>query len=124
MQETEANKIPDVVMRSSTAETLTDTFADRWAIIRSRNEGVNFGCIKYADENTIIIIRARRLWFYRPEDTSQSWYEGVANTGVSKDSKLSPAVEMKAIVEPYSITVCTEGAAENLRDHPAHKQTK
>ncbi|MCU7888909.1 MAG: hypothetical protein KZQ59_12345 [Candidatus Thiodiazotropha sp. (ex Lucinoma aequizonata)] len=114
----------DVVPHATTSETLTDAFEDKWVIIRSRNEGVNFGRLAYADENTVVITWARRLWFYRPEDTDESWYEGVANTGVSADSKLSPSVEMKAIVEPYSITLCTTKASENLQTHPSHKQTK
>ncbi|MCU7901366.1 MAG: hypothetical protein KZQ66_04625 [Candidatus Thiodiazotropha sp. (ex Lucinoma aequizonata)] len=114
----------DVVPHATTSETLTGAFKNKWVIVRSRNEGVNFGRMAYADENTVIIILARRLWFYRPEDTDQSWYEGVANSGASADSKLSPSVDMKAIVEPYSLTLCTTKASENLQNHPSHKQTK
>lgn len=114
----------DVTESTANDKPLQSKLAGKWVIVRSRNEGVNFGCVDFADPEVIMITQARRLWFYRPHDPEQSWFEGVANTGVSKDSKLSPAVDMKAIVEDYSVTICTPEAIRNLQAHPSHQQTR
>lgn len=109
-------------MTRGTLHGIDGFLTNKWVLVRSHNEGVNFGQVIYADEYSITIRYARRLWFYRPKDPNQSWYEGVANTGVSEESKLSPITKMKAIVEPYSATVCSEEAISNLKAHPSHKQ--
>ena len=95
----------------------------RYALVRSQNEGVNAGVVVAADETGVALKDARRLWFHRPADESLSWYEGVARSGVSDDSKLSCAVD-KVIVEDYSITVCTPEAEKSIREAKAHAQTK
>lgn len=95
----------------------------KWVIVRSRNEGLNFGKLVMADETGCALKKARRLWHSAPKDKSQSWYEGVANSGVSDDSKLSPAVKKKVIVEDYSITVCTDDAAKQIRKVKAHESS-
>jgi len=43
-----------------------------------------------------------------------SWYEGVALSGVSEDSKVSCTVGGKMIIEDYSMTICTEEAQNSI----------
>ena len=95
----------------------------KYVIVRSRNEGVNAGIITEMDETGIVIKDARRIWYHRPADKSISWYEGVALTGLSDNSKISAEVPLKAIIEDYSITVCTADAEKSIREHKAHAQT-
>lgn len=103
--------------------TVAANMVGKYAIIRSRNEGINAGVIVAADHTGVIIENARRIWYHRPADKSESWYEGVANTGLSADSKVSGAVAQKAIIEDYSVTLCTSVARASIEGAPAHAQS-
>ena len=106
------------------SSSLTKRYIGKYVIIRSRVEGINCGVVVDADHTGVILKDARRLHYHAPKDKRQSWYEGVANTGLSESSRISPTVEEeKAIVEDYSITVCTPKAEEILRNHPSHEQS-
>jgi len=94
----------------------------KYAIIRSRNEGINAGFIQEIDDTGIILKDARRIWYHRPADKSMSWYEGVALSGLSDDSKVSVEIPLKAIIEDYSISICTDIAEKSIREHKAHAQ--
>ncbi len=93
----------------------------KYVIVRSRNEGINAGVLKAADETGCVITDARRIWYHKPKDPSVSWYEGVAKTGLSKDSKISCPVSKKYIIEDYSITVCEDDAKESIKRHKSHE---
>lgn len=97
-------------------------FIGKYAIVRSRNEGVNAGVIKEMDETGIMLAYTRRIWYHRPADTSMTWYEGVAISGLSKDSIISCTVPVKIIIEDYSVTVCTDAAENSIRKHKTHEQ--
>ena len=91
-----------------------------YVIVRSSNEGLNAGKLIAADSTGCALKNARRLWFAKPADSSQAWYEGVANSGLHSDSKVSPPVKKKYIVEAYSITVCTKAAASSIKSAISH----
>lgn len=93
-----------------------------YVIVRSRNEGINAGFVEQADDTGIVLKEARRIWYHRPENKSMSWYEGVAISGLSEDSKVSVEVPKKVIIENYSITECTDEAAKSIRGHKSHEQ--
>lgn len=95
-------------------------YIGQYVIVRSRNEGVNAGVVEAIDASAVILREARRLWWHKPADQKQSWYEGVANSGLSSDSKVSPVVKEKAIIEDYSITLCSSVARESIEGHPNH----
>ncbi len=94
----------------------------KYVIVRSRNEGINAGFVKKADDTGIVLKKARRLYYHKPLDTNMSWYEGVATVGISSDSKVSNAVDEKIIVEDYSITVCTKAAKESIQNAKTNPQ--
>ena len=108
---------------AATGATVAANMVGKYAIIRSRNEGINAGLIVAADHTGVIIENARRIWYHKPADKSESWYEGVANTGLSSDSKVSGAVAQKAIIEDYSVTICTDVARKSIEGAPAHAQS-
>ena len=102
---------------------LTENYKGKYVIVRSRNEGINAGYVKDADETGIILKKARRIWYHKPADTSESWYEGVANHGLSPDSKVSGVVKSKAIIEDYSITQCSKKARQSIEAAVSHAQS-
>ena len=93
----------------------------RYVIVRTKNEGINCGKVIKADDTGVVIEDARRLYYHKPKDENVSWYEGVAETGLSSDSKISGVVSLKYIIEDYSLTVCSKEAEENLRNYEATK---
>lgn len=94
----------------------------QYVLIRSRNEGINAGFLKEADDTGCVLTDARRLWRHYPQDPDQSWYEGIANSGLGDKSKISAAVSEKIIVEDYSITLCTPEAEKSIRGFVPHAQ--
>jgi len=92
----------------------------KYVIVRSRNEGVNAGKLVAADKTGCVLKNARRLWYLKPADSKQAWYEGVANSGLHSDSKVSPTVKRKYIVEDYSITECSDLAKSSITDAPSY----
>lgn len=99
----------DSVKESTVVEWTGDvTVASRMigknVIVRSRNEGINVGTVVVADDTGVELKNCRRLWYHKPKDVNLSWYEGVANSGISSDSKVSATVESKFIIEDYSMT--------------------
>lgn len=95
----------------------------KYAIIRSRNEGINAGTVVAADHTGVILDGARRLWHHKPKVTSESWYEGVANHGLHEDSRVSGIVSRKIIIEDYSVTVCTDEARQSIEAATANAQS-
>lgn len=94
----------------------------KYVIVRTRNEGLNAGYVKALDNTGIILTEARRIWYHKPAEKSQCWYEGVANVGLDKSSKLSAAVDQKIIIEDYSITFCSKKAEKSLKEFPVYEQ--
>jgi hypothetical protein len=95
----------------------------KYCIVRSRNEGINAGYVVSATAEAVTLKDARRIWYHKPASKSQSWYEGVALTGLSDDSKVSGAVPAKVIVEDYSLTVCTDVACNSIEGAKTHAQS-
>lgn len=93
-------------------------YIGKYVICRTRNEGINAGFVKELDASGVIMTDARRLFFHKPKDENLAWYEGVATSGLSSDSKISAPTE-KVIIEDYSLTICTEEAKTNIMSHPS-----
>ena len=93
----------------------------KYVIVRSYNEGLNAGILVEADDTGCVLKDARRIWYHRPSDSDQAWYEGVANSGLSSDSKISPSVSEKVIVEKYSITLCSDISEASIKGAPSAK---
>ena len=102
---------------------VAQSMVGKYVIVRSRNEGINAGYVQMADHTGVVLKRARRLWHHKPAIKTESWYEGVANHGLSKDSRVSAAVERKVIVEDYSMTICTDEARQSIEAAVAHAQS-
>ena len=91
-------------------------------IVRSRNEGINAGTVVAADETGVELKDCRRIWYHKPKNKSLSWYEGVAVSGVSIDSKVSGTVSSKVIIEDYSMTLCNDIAFISIMEATPNAQ--
>ena len=109
-------------LQKPTGVSFLEKYIGKYVIVRSRNEGINAGFVKEIDETGIVLSSARRIWYHKPKDLKTSWYEGVSISGLSHDSKISAEVTEKAIIEDYSITICTEEAKGSIQNHPSHEQ--
>lgn len=101
---------------------LGGSFVGKYVIVRSRNEGINAGVVLDLDETGVILEDARRLYYHKPADKDLGWYEGVALSGISNDSKIGAAVT-KLIVEDYSLTICTKDAEKSIRGAKTNAQS-
>lgn len=117
----EAREIARLFQNSEEKSNL-DEFFGKFVIVRSYSEGVNAGYIKYADHSKIILTEAKRLWRHRPLNKNTSWYEGVAESGLSDDSVTSAPVSTKVICENYSFVLTTEEAKQSIISHVPNKQ--
>lgn len=95
-------------------ETIASRMIGKNVIVRSRNEGINAGTVVLADDTGVELKNCRRIWYHKPKDKALSWYEGVAVTGLSADSKVSGTVLKKIIIEDYSMTECTDEAFKSI----------
>lgn len=95
----------------------------KYVIVRSRNEGINAGEVVAADDTGVILKNARRMWYHKPAVKTESWYEGVANHGLSDDSKVSGVVLEKVIIEDYSMVACTDVARQSIEVAVSNAQT-
>lgn len=93
---------------------LASSFIGKFVICRSRNEGINAGTVVELDDTGVVLKDVRRIWYHKPKDVNKSWYEGVALSGLSDDSKVSCTVEFKAIIEDYSLTACSEESKNSI----------
>ena len=92
----------------------------KYVICRSQNEGVNAGFLIAADSTGCNLIEVRRLKTHMP--AKGSWYESVALTGLNyKESVVSAPAPEKFIIEDYSLTVCTDEAAQSIQDMPSYE---
>lgn len=103
--------------KNETKSTILDNAIGKYVIVRTRNEGINCGVVVMADKTGVLISEARRIYYHKPKDNKVSWYEGVAETGLHKDSKISGVVSQKYIIEDYSLTICSKEAEKSLRNY-------
>lgn len=118
----QAKELASMLGGKCSKSSMLDSLVGKYVICRSQNEGINAGYVQELDETGVILKECRRIWYHKPKDTNQSWYEGVANSGLSDDSKISAPVESKAIIEDYSLTVCTSEAEESIKSRASHAQ--
>lgn len=104
-------------LQAAPQSSIYSNLVGNYVIVRSRNEGVNAGTVKIADETGIVLTNARRLWRHRPANQNEggAWYESVALHGLAPDyTRISEAVPEKGIVENYSFTICTTAAKSSI----------
>lgn len=109
------------ILGVSNESNMLQSFVGKYVICRSRNEGVNAGTVKMIDETGVVLDDARRLYYHKPVNKNVSWYEGVAKSGISSDSKVGTPVT-KVIIEDYSLTICNDEAKQSIQQAKDHEQ--
>ena len=112
----------EAALENFQSSSLTEWAVGKHVIVRSHNEGINFGLVVAADETGVVLKGARRLWYHEPKDNAVSWYEGTAISGLNDNCKISAAVSLKAIIEDYSMTGVSEEAIKSIQEYMAHAQ--
>ena len=74
------------------------------------------------DDTGVVLEDARRLYYHKPLNKNISWYEGVAVSGISTDSKVGEPVN-KIISEDYSLTLCSESSESSIRAAKTNEQS-
>ena len=100
----EKGSAPATTIEFTGEQTVASVMIGKNVIVRSRNEGINAGTVELADDTGVVLRNCRRVWYHQPKDKKLSWYEGIAMSGISDNSKVSGTVERKAILEDYSMT--------------------
>ena len=109
-----ADSVKSEVVNFTGEETVATRMIGKKVIVRSSNEGINCGVVVVADNTGVELTECRRIWYHKPKEKSLSWYEGVAVSGISDDSKVSGTVHKKVIIEDYSMTECTNEAFDSI----------
>ena len=104
-------------------ESIASRMIGKPVIVRSRNEGINVGRVVLADETGVEIKDCRRIWYHKPKNENLSWYEGVAVSGLSSDSKVSGTVDTKVIIEDYSMTLVSEEIYKEILEKTPNGQS-
>ena len=97
-------------------ETVATRMIGKPVIVRSINEGINAGVVVVADGTGVELKDCRRIWYHKPKDENLSWYEGVATSGISLDSKVSGTVKRKVIIEDYSMTELEKSSYKSIME--------
>ena len=103
-------------------KTVASRMIGKKVIVRSRNEGINIGEVVVADNTGVELKNCRRIWYHKPKDESLSWYEGVAMSGLSDDSKISGTVDSKLILEDYSMTKVSDKIFTSIMEKTPNAQ--
>ena len=107
---------------STQQSSIRDEYVGKYVICRSRNEGINAGKVLSLDDTGVVLEDARRLYYHKPLNKNISWYEGVAVSGISADSKVGEPVN-KIISEDYSLTLCSESSELSIRAAKTNEQS-
>jgi len=119
INETKYVKLSDVqneVINFTGEETIASRMIGKKVIVRSYNEGINAGIVVLADETGVELKDVRRLHYHKPKNKGTSWYEGIAETGISSDSRVSCTTKQKIIIEKYSMTLCSDSAFDTIME--------
>jgi len=111
-----ADSVKNRTVKFKDEETLASRMIGKNVIVRSNNEGINAGTVVLADETGVELKNARRIWYHKPINKNLSWYEGVSISGIDEGSKVSGTVELKIIIEDYSMTLCGDEAFKTIME--------
>lgn len=107
--------------QTQTTSSIAQHAVGKKVIVRSRNEGVNFGEVVMADETGIVLKNVRRLFWMEKAADGGCWYEAISKEGLGKGSKVSTKVPEKIIIENYSVTVCNAIAIASIEGWADHE---
>ena len=90
-----------------------------YVVVRCTQAGVHAGELYAYDGQEVELEGARRLWYWRP--AHGAYLSAVASYGLHEDSKLGAPVDL-ILTEACEIILCSEDAADSIREHPNHNE--
>ena len=117
------DSVREEIVNFTGEESVASRMIGKFVIVRTRNEGINAGTVVVADETGVELKNCRRIYYHKPKDKSLSWYEGVAASGLSSDSKVSGTVKSKVIIEDYSMTLCCKESEKSIMEMKPNVQS-
>ena len=102
-----------------TSESIHAPFIGKYVIVRTHDAGVHAGILAASNGRECVLHEARRLWQWKP--AAGMWLDGVANSGLHTESRISEPVAERLLTEDCEITVCTPQAEQSIRNIPAAK---
>ena len=95
--------------------TAADPLIGRYVIVRCRDAGVHSGFLESRNGRECVLTQSRRLWYWKP--AKGKWLNGIANSGLHKDSKISDPVSRIALTEDCELIECNAVAEKSIREH-------
>ena len=109
----------EYVLKNSLPETEPGEEEDlKYAIVRSRNQGVMSGFVKEISGQTVVLKKARQIWKY----DSQFVLPDMAEFGVRNPKNCKFSTEMSqdmVMTEACGVLYCTKKGMESIRHVPA-----
>lgn len=87
-----------------------------YCIVRARDAGVHAGEYVSHSGREVSLTNSRRLWYWKANDSVS--LSGVAESGVSSQSKIAPAVARIVIGDACEIIPCTKTARDSIVSAP------
>lgn len=86
----------------------------KYVIVRCKDAGVHTGVLEGNEGREAVLTNSRRLWYWKP--AGGKFLSGVAQFGLSPESKVGEAVYRIHLTETCEITQCTEKAAQSIKE--------
>lgn len=87
-----------------------------YCIVRARDAGVHAGEYVSHSGREVLLTNSRRLWYWKANNSVS--LSGVADTGVSIQSKIAPVVARIVIGDACEIIPCTKAARDSIVSAP------
>lgn len=109
-----AAMFPAIMAHDSATMTLDSFAVGQTVIIRTYSAGVWFGTLKQKSKNEVILIEARRMWWWHCKESIS--LSGVVAYGINRDkSKIAPPVPY-VWLEAIEIMPITGDAAKSIME--------
>lgn len=89
-----------------------------FVIVRCRDAGVHAGVLESHNGRECILKASRRLWRWIPKQGA--WLSGVANYGLSDESKIGSSIRVH-LTETCEIIQCSKEAERSIREFPSYE---
>ncbi len=87
-----------------------------YCIVRARDAGVHAGEYVSHSGREVALKNSRRLWYWKANDSVS--LSGVADAGVSSQSRIAPTVARIVIGDACEIIPCTKAAKDSIVSAP------
>lgn len=118
-----ANKITINGVEYVQADSISNSYTKNeegleYVVVRTYSAGVHFGYLKSRDGKEVVLVQARRAWYWEGAFTlSQLAMEGVKKP---ENCKFSVVVDEILLTEAIEIIKCTDSAKQILQSVPNH----